>query len=124
MMIKINYSKVANSKISGNIVLFVDDKFTTVNLKKYISTDEISYINDLLKNNDIKKNIFTFEVSSKKNIILISIKKKIKNFDIENLGAEFHGRINREKNNQYILLLIVLLVSMMILLAIFFMDLN
>ena len=67
MMIKINYSKVANSKISGNIVLFVDDKFTTVNLKKYISTDEISYINDLLKNNDIKK-IF---------LLLRSVQKKI-----------------------------------------------
>ena len=32
-----------------------------------------------------------------KKIILISIKKDLKTFDTENLGAEFYGRINLEK---------------------------
>jgi len=40
-------------------------------------------------------------MSSKKKIVLIAIKKDLKNFDIENLGAEFHGRINYGKKNEY-----------------------
>ena len=37
----------------------------------------------------------------KKKIILISIKKKIKISDVENLGAEFFGRINHGKKSEY-----------------------
>ena len=39
----------------------------------------------------------------KKKIILISIKKDLKSFDIENLGAEFYGRINYGKNSEYLI---------------------
>jgi leucyl aminopeptidase len=39
----------------------------------------------------------------KKKIILISIKKSLKNFNIENLGAEFFRRINHGKNSEYFL---------------------
>ena len=101
MTIKINYSKKANTKILSNTVLFVNDKFNTAHLKKYITNSEFSYINDLLKTSDLKKNIFVFEVNSKKKIILISIKKDLKNFDIENLGAEFYGRVNYGKSSEY-----------------------
>ena len=97
MSLKINYSNNSISKVSANTVLFTDEKFNINNLKKYISNTEFSYINDLLKTNDIKKNILVFEINSKKKIILISIKKNLKNFDIENLGAEFFGRINYGK---------------------------
>ena len=100
MSIQISYTKTIN-KYSGNTVLFVDEKFNVGNIKKYISTFEFSYISDLLKNSDIKKNIFIFELNSKRKIALISIKKNIKNFDIENLGAEFYGRINSEKKSEY-----------------------
>ena len=82
-------------------MLFVDDKFNFGIAKKLISNNEFSYINDLLKTSDLKKNIFVFEVNSKKKIVLISIKKKLKSFDIENLGAEFYGRINYGKNSEY-----------------------
>ena len=50
---------------------------------------------------DLKKKIFFFEINSKKKIILISIKKNLKIFDIENLGAEFYGHINQGKNKEY-----------------------
>ena len=63
MTIKINYSKKANTKILFNTVLFVNDKFNTAHLKKYITNSEFSYINDLLKTSDLKKNIFVFEVN-------------------------------------------------------------
>jgi leucyl aminopeptidase len=101
MSIKINYSNKAISKFSANIVLFADEKFNINNLKKYISKLEFSYINDLLKTSDLKKNMFVFEVNSKKKIVLISIKKDLKSFDIENLGAEFYGRINYGKKKEY-----------------------
>ncbi len=103
MSLKINYSNNSISKVPANTVLFTDEKFNINNLKKYISNTEFSYINDLLKTNDTKKNILVFEVNSKKKIILISIKKNLKNFDIENLGAEFFGRINYGKNSEYFL---------------------
>ena len=101
MSTKINYSNKVISKSSANLILFTDEKFNISNLKKYISNTEFSYIKDLLKTSDIKKNMFVFEVNSKKKIILISIKKNLKNFDIENLGAEFYGRVNYGKNSEY-----------------------
>ncbi len=103
MSIKINYSKKTLNKLSSNVVFFVNEKFSTNNIKKYVSNIEFSYINDLLKTSDLKKNIFVYEVSSKKKIILISLKNNIKTSDVENLGAEFYGRINYGKNSEYII---------------------
>ena len=101
MTIKINYLKKTNIKASSNIVVFVDDKFNILNLKKYISSKEIIYIKDLLRASDIKKNMFVFEVNSKRNIVVISIKNDLKSSQIESLGAEFYGRINHGKNSEY-----------------------
>ena len=101
MSIKINYTNKALSKSSSNLVLFVDEKFNIGTLKKYLSINEKPYISDLLKTSDLKKNMFVFEINSKKKIVLISIKKDLKIFDVENLGAEFFGRINYGKNSEY-----------------------
>ena len=101
MSIKINYSKKITTKSSNNLVFFTDEKFNITNLKKYISNAEFFYINDLFKTSDLKKSIFVFEINSKKKIILISIKKDLKSFDIENLGAEFYKYINYGKNSEY-----------------------
>ena len=80
MSIKINYLNKSKGNISGNAVLFVNEKFSLNTLKKYITSLEFSYISDLLKTSDLKKNIFVYEMNSKKKIVLISIKKKHKNF--------------------------------------------
>ena len=101
MSIKITYSKKSKNKLSINTVLFVNEKFNTSNLKKFITSTELTYINDLLKTSDLKKNIFVYELNSKKKIVLISIKNNFKNSDIENLGAEFYGRVNYGKNTEY-----------------------
>jgi leucyl aminopeptidase len=101
MSIQINYSKKNAGKSSSNVVLFTDEKFSISSIKKHLSNSEFSYINDLLKTSDLKKNLLVFEVNSKKKIVLISIKKDLKSFDIENLGAEFYGRINYGKNSEY-----------------------
>ena len=58
----------------------------------------------MLKTSDLKKNLFVFELNSKKKIVLISIKNNLKTSDIENLGAEFYGRINYGKNSEYFII--------------------
>jgi leucyl aminopeptidase len=101
MAIKINYSNKLGNKTSANQVLFADEKFNISSLKKYISNSEFSYIFDLLKNSDLKKDLLLFEINSKKTIFLVSIKKDLKTSDIENLGAKFHNYINYGKKNDY-----------------------
>ena len=103
MSIKITYSNKSYKKQPAKTVLFVDEKFNIKNLKSGISNSELSYINDLLKSSDLKKNILVFEINSKRKIILVSIKKKLKTSDVENLGAEFYGKINYGKNDSYFL---------------------
>tara|TARA_B100000886_G_scaffold135357_1_gene91318 strand:- start:9423 stop:10880 length:1458 start_codon:yes stop_codon:yes gene_type:complete len=103
MPVKISYSKKTFNKSSSNLILFSNEKFNVSGLRKTLSSSEFSYIKDLLKTSDLKKNILVFEVHSKKKIILISIKNNLKSSDIENLGAEFYGRINSGKNCEYFL---------------------
>ena len=76
MSIKINYQKKSMVKSLGNLVLFVDEKFSINGLRKYLSNSEFLYIKDILKTSDLKKNLFVFEVNSKKKIILISLHLK------------------------------------------------
>ena len=101
MTIQINYKNSGLKKPSNNLVLFVEENFNISGLKKYISGAEFSYISDLLKNSDLKKNLLFFDVNSKKTIFLIAVKKNLETSDIENLGAEFHGYINYAKKNEY-----------------------
>ncbi len=101
MSIKISFKKGIAGKTSSNLVLFVDEKFNTKLIKKYISNSEFSYISDLLKTSDLNKKMLVFNLNSKKKIILVSIKKNIINYDIENLGAELYGLINSGKSSHY-----------------------
>ena len=101
MPIKINYLNKLSNKTSTNLILFADENFNIGGLKRYISNTEFSYISDLLKNSDLKKNLLFFEVNSKKTIFLVSAKEKIEASDIESLGAEFHGYINYDKKSEY-----------------------
>ena len=103
MSVKVSYTNNKTGKFLGNLVLFADEKFNINSLKKHLSNLEFSYINDLLKTSDLKKNLLVFEVNSKKKIFLISVKKDLKSFDIENLGAEFYGRINYGKISEYLI---------------------
>ena len=66
MTVQINYKSSGFKKNSNNLVLFVDEKFNIKALKIDLSSSEFAYINDLLKNIDLKKNLFVFELSSKK----------------------------------------------------------
>ena len=57
MSIKINYSNKTSGKTSSNLVLFSNEKFNINGVKKYLSSAEFSYVNDLLKTSDLKKKL-------------------------------------------------------------------
>ena len=101
MTVQINYKNRDLKKITSNLVLFVGEKFNIDGLNKHISKDEFLYISDLLKNSDLKKDILSFEINSKKTIFLVSVKRDIKISDIENLGAKFHGFLSQDKSQDY-----------------------
>ena len=101
MTIQIKYKNTSPKKKLTNVVLFVDEKFNINGLKKHILNSEFSYISDLLKNSDLKKDLLVFEINSKKTIFLVSIKKNTKTSDIESLGAKFHGYIDYDKKKDY-----------------------
>ena len=101
MAIKINYLNKTTAEHSANLILFSNEKFNTNSLKKFLTSNELVYINDLLKTSDLKKNFLVFELNSKKKVILVSIKNNTKISNVENLGAELYGSINYGKNSQY-----------------------
>jgi len=102
MTIQINYKNNGSIKTSSNLILFVDEKFNIGGLKKYLSNDEFSYISDLLKNSNLKKDLLFFNINSKKTIFLVSIKKDMQTSEIESLGAKFHGHIDYENKKDYL----------------------
>ena len=103
MSINISYSKKQVNNTSSNLILFTNEKFYLGDLKKSLINSEFLYVEDLLKSSDLKKSLLVFKVNSKKKIILISIKKDLKNSDFENLGAELFKNINYGKNSEYFL---------------------
>ncbi len=104
MAVQINYKKTGLKSKINNLVLFVDEKFNVSGLKKFTSKSEFDYISDLLKSSDLNKKILIFKINSKKSIILISIKKDLKTFEVENLGAELYGLIKKEKKYEYFII--------------------
>ena len=66
MTVEINYKNKTSLKNSINNVLFVDERFNLLGLKKHLSNTEYSFILDMIKTKDIKKSILTFDLSSKK----------------------------------------------------------
>ena len=82
MSVQIAYKNKISNKNAHNLVLFVDEKFNISNLKKHISTKDFNVISDLIQNRDIKKKIAAFDISSKKKIILVSLKKNINTSDV------------------------------------------
>ncbi len=97
MSININYKSSFSEKHSRNLILFTSERFNINNIRKYVSSSEFTYIKDLLKSNDLKKNIINFDFNSKKKIILINIKEKTNSSDVENLGAELYDFVKVNK---------------------------
>ena len=103
MNVQINYNSSLSKKNLKNKLFFVDESFNIQPLKKFISLKEYLYVSDLLKNKNIKKKISLFEFSSNQSIILIKIKRNIKNYEIENLGGDFFNFIKELNKEDYII---------------------
>ena len=91
----INKSKVklGNSSV---IALFAGEKFEVKNISSVLSKKETFYLEKILKNKkNNKENIISFHMNEKTVVILISIKKNLKSFDVENLGAEFYNFVKK-----------------------------
>ena len=101
MTVKIYYKRTTSKKKPTNLVLFVDEKFNISSLKKHILSPEYIYISDVLKIKNSQKKIVSFEISSKRNIILISLKKNLSSSDAENLGAKFYEQFKDSKQLEY-----------------------
>ena len=101
MTVQINYKTKLSKKNIPNLVLFVDEKFNISSLKKHILRTDYDYISDLIKKRDEKKKILAFDISSKKKIVLVSLKKKISNSEVENLGATFFDQFINNKANEF-----------------------
>ena len=103
MTVQIIYKGIPGKQNSSNLVLFVDEKYNILGLKKYILSTEYSFILDLLKSRDLKREIIKFDLSSKKKIILVSLKKNLSSSEAENLGAKFFDLFKDLNQNDYII---------------------
>ncbi|WP_440908133.1 leucyl aminopeptidase [Candidatus Pelagibacter sp.] len=103
MAVQISYKNKISKKNTYNLVLFVNETFNISSLKKHISTKEYALISDLVKTKDIKKKIVAFDISSKKKIILVSLKNKITISEVENLGAVFYDKFKNDKINHFVI---------------------
>ena len=103
MTVAINYKNNPPKKNYFNNVYFVDQKFNISGLKKHIKSLEFTFISDLIKTKEIKKKILSFDINSKKKIILISLKRDTTSSEAENLGAKFYDIFKDSKLNEYII---------------------
>ena len=97
MSVEITNKIKISKKNSHNLVLFVDEKFNISNIKKHVLGSDYKFIADLIKTRDLKKKVVTFDISSKKKVVLISIKKNITSSEIENIGANFYDQFKNNK---------------------------
>ena len=93
MIININYKKSISNKLTSNYAVFLNDYKNIQQLKSFFTISEINLIKEIIKNSNLKKNIISFNLNSKKKLFLIYIKKNINTYEIENLGAEFYEYI-------------------------------
>ena len=99
MSVQVVYKNKAKSSNSGVIALFTEDKFQIKNIRNFLLKDETSYVEKIIKNKrDTKQKIISFNINTKKTLILISLKNNLKGSDVESLGAEFYHYI---KNNSF-----------------------
>ena len=103
MSLLLNYKNVVSNKNGANIIYLVDEKFNISNLKKFISNSHYSFLTDLLKTSDIKREILNFEINSKKTIILVSLKKALSKSGAEKLGAKLYSYIKQKIKSEYLI---------------------
>ena len=103
MTVSISYNKSQTNNKPISQVLFFNEKFNVLNAKKFVSKKEFHLIDNLIKGKDLKENILTFDINSKKKIIFVCLKINITSAESENLGAKFYDKFkNLDKSNYLI----------------------
>tara|TARA_B100000902_G_scaffold58126_1_gene65144 strand:- start:886 stop:2346 length:1461 start_codon:yes stop_codon:yes gene_type:complete len=102
MTLKINYF---TKKIEKNYLIFCDDKFKTRGIEKDTNPSISSLLEKFVNSQDtINKNILTFNLNPKQNIVLIKISSKLNSSEIETKGAEFYKKIKSQSINEICIL--------------------
>ena len=92
MPIEITYKKENSDKLAKTFVLFADEGFRALALKKTLLANKVSFVNEIIKKNESKnKKFLAFNLNSNQKVILVSIKKKPTSLDNEKIGAEFYN---------------------------------
>ena len=82
MIIKEKYTKSANlNNLSGSIIFFANSKFEIKNIKSLLNSSQNNLIKKNLKNNNKKKEIFSFDISHSQKIIIYCIKNNNSSFE-------------------------------------------
>ncbi len=96
MSVQVLYKNKAKSGNLRAIAIFADEKFQIKNVGTFLSKNEASYVQKILKNKkNNKENIVFFHLNEKTTIIIVALKKELKGSDVENLGADFYNFIKK-----------------------------
>ena len=99
MVLKEKYIKSAKlDNLSGSIIFLANEQFELRNINKILNLSQSNLIKKNLKNNNKKKDIFSFDISHNQKIIIISIKKNQKSF--EKTGAKLFEFLKNENLNK------------------------
>ena len=94
MSIKISIKKNFNDKLVKNLVLFCDEKYKIFGLSQLSINNQKKIINQSVLSNNLKdKKFLSFNINPNQKIILIKIKNKFNQTDIEKIGAKFFNFI-------------------------------
>ena len=90
MTVQVIYKNKVNLTNKGVYAIFVDENFNFFRKNKLVSSSYIKFIKKALNMKPKKKKILSFDLSSEKTLVLVSVKKKSSINDFENLGSSFY----------------------------------
>ncbi len=96
MTVQVEYKNNVKSSNPATFALFTEDKFQFKNTGNFLSKNENSYVEKILKNKkNTEEKIISLNMNEKTTLILVSLKKDLKGSDVENLGAEFYSFLKK-----------------------------
>ena len=99
MVLKEKYIKSAKlDNLSGSIIFLANEQFEIRNINKILNLSQNNLFKKNLKNNNKKKDIFSFDISHNQKIIIISLKKNQISF--EKTGAKLFEFLKNENLNK------------------------
>ena len=99
MIIKEKYLKSSKlSNLSGSILFFANEKSEIKNINSYISLSQNNIFKKNLKNNNKKKEIFSFDINHNQKIIIYTLKNTKSSYERD--GAKLYEFFKKENLNK------------------------